>query len=385
MINPQDSPFDIHDLKISNLRDFTISGSVDQPYGRKFTLQFMDEGTLKSTKEIAFKDLFKAVSELAEKEFTKQEQPDLANLEVVQKALRKFQIEEAQTTDKCERKKALNMTYKILTFISRIFTFGSHQDKIADLQNKVNQELKKTTHADNELMVEIDSDLKNESFTMAYNKTDNLNSTELKEYYRTTIIDQLVAQLRAGQFMNGAMTLLRTMTPGKLKDTLIVEVSQNKIQNGDYSGAKKLAEQIDNTAVKENLLAKIKESTSNTGYKTTPRKAPSNLPNLQSINDQVNQGSALTNAIELEDSKKSTIEQLKGLLSTDSDEHPLPLLSNLSTSAQKDNLLIQFVDKYIKEKNYLKAGSIIDQCTDETLRETLIDKVCTAMEADRLS
>ena len=105
MIYPQDSPFDIHDLKISDLRDFTISGSVDQPYGRKFTLQFIDGNIQKSTIEMAFKDLFKVVNNVAEKEFIKQKQPDLGNLEVLDKALAKLQIEEAKMTDRCERKK----------------------------------------------------------------------------------------------------------------------------------------------------------------------------------------------------------------------------------------------------------------------------------------
>ena len=98
----------------------------------------------------------------------------------------------------------------------------------------MDQELKKTTHADNELMVEIDSDLKNESFTIAYNKTDKLNNPELKEYYRTTIIDPLVDQLKIGRLMDEARTLLKIMTPGKLKDILLTGAIQNKISSYNY-------------------------------------------------------------------------------------------------------------------------------------------------------
>lgn len=169
--------FTLRDLTPSNLARINIfDKSAERSYGRRFELiEYCLDGTKKHSSDLVFKDIFHKVDKLARKAIS---EDDIENLWKISDFLEEMKtVESHAAEDYAER----DCFYRFRTWFHRLFTFGSHQDKILKLLNKIHKCIDNSPLE--QLLITSDKSSRDQAFDLAK----QITNVEKKDRY----LDQL--------------------------------------------------------------------------------------------------------------------------------------------------------------------------------------------------
>lgn len=140
-VNKNPDVLQLDQINISNLKDIKIKDvSAGRSQGRRFTVTLND----KVSNELVFRDIFNQVQKIAKKE------RNFENLKSINGFLEDFKLIDKTAEDNLKIRSSASLRYRINTWVHRALQWGTHSDRIANLEKKINNRIKKL---DNEFKI----------------------------------------------------------------------------------------------------------------------------------------------------------------------------------------------------------------------------------------
>lgn len=400
--------FNVRDLNPSNLALIkVVNKSADRSYGRRFELVLTDEaGADHHSKELVFKKIFHKVNKLALKEITK---GDVENLKKIGKFLE--ELKEMESDAATEYKTRDDCLYKFRTWWHRLFTFGSHQDKIIKLSKKINKNIDELEIKNDDLVSQLDGILENldspqeSTLDMAFDLAKQISGTEKRDAY----LDQ-IAEGYATLFWKNLPILkpeifeplhkwveLAKVAGEGLRDTILLEATAIYLRFHNDSAAAELIELITDEELKAIAMAFLEDFDNGSELK---RKNDDLIDQLDQIiaaeNFDSPEESALDTAFALAKQIRGARQRDHYLHGIDMDYGHLKLYDKalevakiMNEADQRNRSLSYLVAMHLDLSDDTKASEIIKLITDEELKNqcfyTLADFYLERMGFDKAS